>query len=185
MQEMRAGSIPETGRPSGGGNGNPLQFSCLGNPRDRGAWPVAVHGAAKSRPWLSNLNTHTLRVLTRGGSPSWGPYTPTWPPLHISAPRALPQTGLLKDSLTPHAHQVISHSTILIFFNPYYQKYSLLIFLTCEVNHSHSDCVLHESRGSNHHTRQGHQLRCSLIKHTPSEPGDAWTEWSHVERLLW
>ena len=33
-----AGSIPESGRSSGGGNGNPLQYSCLVNPLDRGAW---------------------------------------------------------------------------------------------------------------------------------------------------
>ena len=33
-----AGLIPGSGRPPGGGNGNPLQYSCLGNPTDRGAW---------------------------------------------------------------------------------------------------------------------------------------------------
>ena len=41
------GSIPGLGRPPGEGNGNPLQYSCLGNPTDRGAWRAAVHGAAK------------------------------------------------------------------------------------------------------------------------------------------
>ena len=45
-----AGSVPGSGRSSGGGNGNPLQFSCLGNPRDRGAWPAAVCQVAKSQP---------------------------------------------------------------------------------------------------------------------------------------
>ena len=38
------GSIPGLGRFSGGGNGNPLQCSCLGNLMDRGAWQAAVHG---------------------------------------------------------------------------------------------------------------------------------------------
>ena len=42
------GSIPGSGRSPGGGNGNPLQYSCLENPMDRGAWWVTVHGAAKS-----------------------------------------------------------------------------------------------------------------------------------------
>ena len=42
------GSIPRSGRSPGGGNGNPLQCSCLGNPMDRGAWRTAVHGAAES-----------------------------------------------------------------------------------------------------------------------------------------
>ena len=37
----------DTGRPSGGGNGYPLQYSCLGNPMDRGAWQATVHGVTK------------------------------------------------------------------------------------------------------------------------------------------
>ena len=41
------GSIPGSGRSPGGGNGNPLQYSCLGNPRDRGAWRATVHGVEK------------------------------------------------------------------------------------------------------------------------------------------
>jgi len=43
-----AGSIPGLGRSPGGGNGNPLQYSCLGDSTDRGAWQPAVHGATKS-----------------------------------------------------------------------------------------------------------------------------------------
>ena len=41
------GSIPGSGRPPGEGNGYPLQYSCLENPMDRGAWQAAVHGVAK------------------------------------------------------------------------------------------------------------------------------------------
>ena len=41
------GSIPEQGRAPGEGNGNPLQYFCLGNPMDRGAWQATVHGVAK------------------------------------------------------------------------------------------------------------------------------------------
>ena len=48
------GLIPGSGRTPGGGNGNPLWYSCLGNPVDRGAWWAAVHGVAKS--W-TQLNT--------------------------------------------------------------------------------------------------------------------------------
>ena len=40
-------SIPGLGRSPGGGNGNPLQYSCLGNPIDRGAWQATVHSVAK------------------------------------------------------------------------------------------------------------------------------------------
>ena len=42
-----AGSIAELGRSPGRGNGNPLQYSCLDNPRDRGAWQAIVHGVSK------------------------------------------------------------------------------------------------------------------------------------------
>ena len=42
------GSIPESGRPPGEGNGNPLQYSCLENPMEGGAWWATVHGVAKS-----------------------------------------------------------------------------------------------------------------------------------------
>ena len=48
------GSIPGLIRFSGEGNGNPLQYSCLGNPTDREAWQATVHGLAKSRARLSN-----------------------------------------------------------------------------------------------------------------------------------
>ena len=43
------GSIPESGRSPGVGNGNPLQYSCLENSTDRGAWWATVHGITKSR----------------------------------------------------------------------------------------------------------------------------------------
>jgi len=42
------GTIPGLGRSPGEGNGNPLQYSCLGNSRDRGVWWATVHGVAKS-----------------------------------------------------------------------------------------------------------------------------------------
>ena len=48
------GLIPGSGRCPGGGNGNPLQDSCLGNIMDRGAWWAAIHGFAKSRTQLSD-----------------------------------------------------------------------------------------------------------------------------------
>ena len=49
------GSLPGLGRSPGEGNGNLLQYSCLGNPMDGGAWCATVHGAAKS---------HTAEQLT-------------------------------------------------------------------------------------------------------------------------
>ena len=47
------GSLPGSGRSPGGGHGNPLQYSCLENPMDRGAWWATVHGVTKSWTRLS------------------------------------------------------------------------------------------------------------------------------------
>ena len=47
-------STPGSGRSPGEGNGNPLQYPCLENPMDEGAWWAAVHGVAKSRAQLSD-----------------------------------------------------------------------------------------------------------------------------------
>ena len=49
-----ADSIPGSGRSSGEGNGNPLWYSCLENPMDRGAWRATVHGVAESQTCLSD-----------------------------------------------------------------------------------------------------------------------------------
>ena len=60
-----AGLIPRSGRSPGEGNGKPLQYSCLENPMDRGAWWATVHGVTKSRTQLSNL-THSTRLRVPG-----------------------------------------------------------------------------------------------------------------------
>ena len=52
------GSIPGLGRSFGEGNGNPLQYSCLENPVDIGAWWAAVHGVTQSRTQLKQLSMH-------------------------------------------------------------------------------------------------------------------------------
>ena len=62
------GSIPGSGRSPGGGNGNPLKYSCLENPKDRRAWRAMVHGAAKSQ---TRLSTHAEALMGfPGGSDS-------------------------------------------------------------------------------------------------------------------
>ena len=58
------GSIPWLGRSPREGNGNPLQYSCLENPMDGGAWQATVHGVTKSRIRLSNF-TQSLGALVR------------------------------------------------------------------------------------------------------------------------
>ena len=89
------GSIPGSGRSSGEGNGNPLQYSCLENPMDGGAWCAAVHGVEKSRTRLSDstftfhfhalekeMATHSTVLAWRipgtgepGGLPSMGSHS--------------------------------------------------------------------------------------------------------------
>ena len=48
------GSVPELGRFPNIGNGNPLQYSCLENPMDRGAWQATVYGVTKNWTWLTD-----------------------------------------------------------------------------------------------------------------------------------
>ena len=57
-----AGSTLGSGRSPGAVNGNPVQYSCLGNPKDRGAWWATVHKVAKSQTWLKQLSTHSLKT---------------------------------------------------------------------------------------------------------------------------
>ena len=52
------GSVPGLGRSPGEGNGDPLQYSCLENPMDRGAWWAMVHRVAKSWTQLKQLSMH-------------------------------------------------------------------------------------------------------------------------------
>ena len=57
------GSIPGLGRILGGGHANPLQYSCLENPMDKGAWRAIVHGVAKSQTRIKLLSMHTWGFL--------------------------------------------------------------------------------------------------------------------------
>ena len=58
-----AGLIPGSGRSPGGGNENPLQCSCLENPKGRGAWRAIVHGVTKQ----SDTTEHTVHGTMMGG----------------------------------------------------------------------------------------------------------------------
>ena len=71
-----AGSVSESGRSPGGGNGNPLQYSCLENPMDRGGWQALVHGVARvghdlaTKPpkLIGNIDKIILKVTFISGS---------------------------------------------------------------------------------------------------------------------
>ena len=60
------GSIPGLGRSPGEENGNTLQYSCLENSMDRGAWWATAHGVAKSQTRLSDFHTHTIKMRNPG-----------------------------------------------------------------------------------------------------------------------
>jgi len=96
------GSIPGPGRFPREGHGNPLQYSCLGNPMDRGGRWATVHGVSKSQTWLKWFSTH---------APQWWfgkveesvlvscnpPYTSfSQPPLGLKNPRALVESTILQ-----------------------------------------------------------------------------------------
>ena len=65
------GSTPGLGRSPGGGHDNPLWYSCLENPMDRGAWRATVHRVTKSWTRLKQLSTHTH---THGRRDGYGPH---------------------------------------------------------------------------------------------------------------
>ena len=55
------GFDPWVGKTPGGEDGYPLQYSCLGNPMDRGAWQATAHGVTESQTRLKQLSTHALK----------------------------------------------------------------------------------------------------------------------------
>ena len=64
------GLIPGLGRSLEVGNGNPLQYSCLGNPMDRGVWRATVHGVTKSRTQLTHLPVQSTKEVALFDIPS-------------------------------------------------------------------------------------------------------------------
>ena len=73
-----AGLIPGSGRSPGGGHGNPLQYSCMENPMDRGAWRATVHGVTKRWTQLKQLSTaQQILVCLYTSHRFMGPPTPT------------------------------------------------------------------------------------------------------------
>ena len=67
--------IPGLGRSLGGGHGNPLQYSCLENPMDRGVWWALVHKVIKSQTWVKWLSMQAGNVLDTALN---GVYPPSW-----------------------------------------------------------------------------------------------------------
>ena len=66
--QINKGSVPVLGRSSGGRHGNPLQYSCLENPRDGGAWWAAVYGVAQSQTRLTGLSSGRVVRVRRSNA---------------------------------------------------------------------------------------------------------------------
>ena len=65
IRDGGGGLIPGSGRSSGGGNGKPLQYSCLEDPMDRADWWAMVYRVAKSQTQLKQLSTHACKVIVK------------------------------------------------------------------------------------------------------------------------
>ena len=83
----------------GEGNGNPLQCSCLENPRDSGAWWAAVYGVAQSR--LSSSSSRLMKVLRHPFKSAWPPVFPWSLPMRLPTlfSPSLPLPAMIKDRL--------------------------------------------------------------------------------------
>ena len=103
-----AGSIPGSGRSPEGGNGNPLQYSCMENPMDRGAWQATVHRAAKSWTHMHSVQFSSVQSLSR----VWLFATP-WTAAH-RPPCPSPTPGVYPNScpLSQWCHPTISSSVV-------------------------------------------------------------------------
>ena len=106
------GSIPGPGTSPGEGNGNPLQYSCLENPMDGGAWWSTVHGVAKSQTRLSDLTNFSNSLYmgqnhTISFSIGTMDVSQLWPALPGQIQLYLPQAMLL--SSCKHTDWVINN----------------------------------------------------------------------------
>ena len=82
------GLIPGSGRSPGGGHGSPLQFSCLENPMDRGAWWTTLHRVTQSRTRLKRLSSSSSTTARPGFDP-WVekiPWRRAWQPTLVFLP---------------------------------------------------------------------------------------------------
>ena len=116
------GSIPGLGRSPGGGNGNLLQYSCLENPMDRGAWWATVHRVAKRQTQLNDKHYHLDPTFQFSSVSSVAQSCPTiHDPMDCSTPglpvrHQLPELLRLTsiESVIPSNHLILCHPLLLL-----------------------------------------------------------------------
>ena len=113
------GSIPGSGRSPGEWNGNPLHYSCLVNPMDRGTWQATVHGSQRvGHNWVTNTvtffhlythtHTHTHTYICNSylhwlpGKPMFVPSTVKWPQYSFKFFLQVPKQSFLNASICLH-----------------------------------------------------------------------------------
>ena len=101
------GLIPGLGRYPGGGHGKPLQYSCLENPMDRGAWWATVHRVTNSQTQLSNLSLWLGTVAHPAPRPWDSPGKYTGVCCQFLFQRIFPTKGL--NPGLPHSRQILYH----------------------------------------------------------------------------
>ena len=94
------GSIPGSGRSPGGGHGNPIQYSCMENSKDRGGWQATIHGVAGSRKPLGDLTTinyshHAVHYIPAAAATSLQSSPTLCDPID-SSPQGSPVPGILQ-----------------------------------------------------------------------------------------
>ena len=105
------GSIPRSGRPPGGGNGNQFQYFCLGNPMDRGTWWAAVHGVTKELDMTERLSTITVQAYKNRRQ------LRIWSPTYLCTPENLTSLWPVPDPRTGSALFIaIPASCTLMFY---------------------------------------------------------------------
>ena len=114
------GLIPGSGRSPRGGNGNTLQYSCLGNPMDRGAWWATKYGVTKNQV---QLRTHTLPIFCRFPQACRNLY------LHNHPPPRGSQAGIRKKLWSPVTQGCALHDRVLCEASAWLLSLSKFFFL--------------------------------------------------------
>ena len=110
------GLIPWSERSPGGGDGNPLQYSCLENFMDRGAWRAIVDGVAKSQTRLSNQHFHTHGLHFLSSRSPWKPVPSSDSPVLMPP---VPPLVKLRVSPQPSSSLTFHYHSILVFILSY------------------------------------------------------------------